>query len=195
MKNNNSYITGIVFLKFLLFLIAGVILGGAFFYSPYVDKESIDFSVINRHFDSVFVDCETVSDKLMTVLILSELEIRYLFLLFVSGFTYFCFIAAGGLMIARGFLLGFSSSSVMFAFSVRREIVIAYLLFSIVSSLILVYLSASAYIFSFDFSEIKRNHTVLRRSPVVYKYFFSLILSMGGLLINNFLYCLLIFLL
>ena len=200
LRNNQSYIRCIVLLKFLIFLIVGIILGGAFFYSSYVNKQTLDVSAIEGHFKSIFVGCETFSEGLLTVLVLSEPEIRYLFLIFVSGVTYFCFIASGLLMLGRGFLLGFSSSILIYLRLdqngvINNRILIAYLAFNVISSLILISLSAAAYIFSFDFRTIKKNHFVLRRAPIIYKYSFSLILSLGGLLINNFLYCLFFYLL
>ena len=194
-KNTTSYIRGTVALKFLVFLIIGIIIGGAFFGSPYIDKSSFNTDAIDKHFESVFVDCETFSEMLLTVLILSELEIRYLFLIFISGFTYFCFVASGFMMLGRGFMFGFSSSCIIFMYSeasssVTGAVLVSYLLFNVISLFILISLSVAAYIFSFDFRKIKRNHFVLRRAPIIYKYSFSLIIALGALLINNFMYCL-----
>ena len=200
LRNNQTYVRGVVTLKFLIFLILGIILGVAFFNTSYVDKSAIDIIAIKRHFEGIFVGCETFSEVLLTVLMLSELEIRYLFLIFVSGFTYFCFIVSGLMLFGKGFLFGGALSALAYLSRdprayVSGRVIVAYLIFNLISSLILISMSASAYIFSFDFSTIKRNHFVLRRAPIIYKYSFSLILSLGGLIINNFLYCLFFYLL
>ena len=191
-KNKNSYVRGIVDLKFLLFLVVGIVIGGGFFHSSYVDRSAVDFGIIYGHFSGIFVGCETFSEKLMTVLVVSEMDIGYLFLIFISGFTYFCSIASGLMMLGRGFMLGIASSCLIYASKGLTDLGAAtmlYTVFSVISVLILISLSTSAYIFSFDFSTIKRNRYVLRRAPIIYKYSFSLILSLGGLIINNFLYC------
>lgn len=194
-RNDQAYIRGKVALRFLLLFIAGVFVGGALFYSSRTDRSVLSIDTVIKHFNSIFVGCETFSDNLLTVLVLSEFEIRYLFLIFISGFTYFCFIASGFMMLGRGFLLGFSSSCLIYLHNndpdvITREIVGGFIAFHVISSLILICLSVSAYIFSFDFRTIKRNHFVLRRAPIAYKYVFALILALGGLLMNNFLYCL-----
>lgn len=196
-RNDPNYIKAKVTFRFLLLFGLGMLLGGELFRSGYVDRSALDVSFIKNHFESIFVGSETFSDKLLTALILSEVEIRYLFLIFISGFTYFCVVASGFMMLARGFLVGFSTSCLIYLYrvyfeAVDRYEVIIFVAFQIVSSIILICLSVSAYIFSFDFSSIKRNNYVLRRSPVIYHYVFSFIITLGGLLINSFLYCLLL---
>lgn len=194
LKNTKLYIRGTVVLKFLFFLLVGIFLGGMFFHSQYVDKIELDCSIADVHFGSIFVGCETFSECLFSVIMLSELEIRYLILIFISGFTYFCFIASAFMMIGRGFLLGFSLSYLIYIYlycssTITRSVLIAYLLFNVISSFILIFLSVASYTFSFDFRAIKRNHFVLRRAPIIYKYSFSLIIALGGLLLNKFFYC------
>ena len=194
-RNDQAYIRGKVALRFLILFIVGVFVGGALFYSSHTDRSALSIETVSKHFDSIFIGCETFSDNLLTALVLSEFEIRYLFLIFISGFTYFCFVASGFMMLGRGFLLGFSSSCIMYLHGnapniITSEMVGGFIAFHVISSLILICLSVSAYIFSFDFRTIKRNHFVLRRAPITYKYVFALILALGGLLMNNFLYCL-----
>ena len=193
-RNDISYIRGTISIRFLILFIIGIIIGGVVFSSSYIDRSALDAATVKMHFDSIFVGCETISDSLLTVLLLSELEIRYLFLIFISGFTYFCFIASGFMMLGRGFLLGFSSSCLIYLHvdspeTITRGAVVGFVIFNVIASFILIYLSVSAYIFSFDFRAIKRNHFVLRRAPIIYKYAFSLVLSLGGLLMNNLIYC------
>ena len=193
-RNDPGYIRAKVTFKFLLLFGLGMLLGGAFFRSEYVDRSALDVSLIEKHFDSVFVGCETFSDNLMTALVLSKVEIRYLILIFISGFTYFCFIASGFMMLGRGFLVGFSTSCLVYLGRLYPETVGAdaiggFVIFHTLSSVILICLSVSAYIFSFDFRGIKRNHYVLRRAPTIYNYAFALILALGGLLMNGFFYC------
>ena len=88
-KNSPIYVKLHVAFRFLIFLALGIVVGGIFFRSQYVNKEMLDARMITDHFDSVFVLCETFYDGFLTVLVLSENEIRFLFLIFISGFTYF----------------------------------------------------------------------------------------------------------
>ena len=192
-KNSAAYIRFKIIVKFSFLFIIGFGLGLGFF-NTIVDDRSVDIDTISKHFDSIFVNCETISDYLITMLAASRSDIRHLLFIFISGFTYFCFIASGAIIFSRGLLMGFSSAYIIYAFEVNSQavtpfMVIIYILSNIISSAILIHISVLAYIFSFDFRAIKRNNSILRRASITYRYSFFLILSLSGILINNLIYC------
>ena len=196
LRNDPAYIRARVAFRFLLLFGIGILLGGELFRSEYIDRSLLDASFIEKHFESIFVGCETFFDKMLTSLVLSKAEISYLILIFISGFTYFCFIASGLMILVRGFLIGFSTSYLVYLYrlyfeAVERYEVVGFVAYQIVSSIILICLSVSAYIFSFDFRD-KRNNFALLRSPIIFGYVFAFIIMLGGLLMNSFLYCLLL---
>ena len=192
-RNSNTYIRCKIALRFSVLFIIGFALGIAFF-NYATSKENLDLGIISKHFLSIFVNCDTISDYLITMLAASEGGIRHLLFIFISGFTYFCFLASATIIFSRGVLLGFSLAYMVYAHGVipgevSIAIIILYLVAHLVSAILMVHLATVSYIFSFDFRAIKRNHSVLRRAPITYRYSFAFILALGGILINNLLYC------
>lgn len=198
-RNLKSYIKAKVIVRFSSLFLIGLAIGYALFFTGGYLEKNLDALIVLEHFDSIFVGSETVSDYLLTMLMASKNDIRHLMFVFISGFTYFCFFASGAIVFSRGALLGFSSSYLIYVYRLNPDIIsnkmlVLFMASNIISAVLLIYLSSISYIFSFDFRAIKRNHSVLRRAPVAYKYAFSFILTLGGLLINNLTYCILSFL-
>ena len=81
-RNSNIYIRCKIALRFSVLFIIGFALGIAFF-NYATSKENLDLEIISKHFLSIFVNCDTISDYLITMLAASESGIRHLLFIFI----------------------------------------------------------------------------------------------------------------
>lgn len=182
--------------RFFLIFFLGLALGITLFvFGP---KESfMNPTPIIEHINSVFVDCDTLSECFIDVIKVSEADLTHIFFIFISGFTYFCFAASGIIVFSKGFTFGFS---LMFLIEIQHKIpnvnTIGFIIIFAVTKFVLciqaLLLASETYVFSYDFRAIKQNFSVLRRAPVTYKFIFVFIRTVGASLLVNFIYCLLI---
>ena len=182
--------------RFFLLFFVGLGIGITLFvFSP---KESIvDPDFIIDHINSIFVQNDTLSNCFVELVKFSEVDLTHLFFIFISGFTYFCFVASGMIVFSKGFNFGFS---LMFLFEIQNNLTdinaIAFILVFAIVKLILciqaVLLASETYVFSYDFRGIKQSFSILRRAPVTYKFIFVFIRAVGASLFTNLIYCLLI---
>ena len=77
---------------------------------------------------------------------------------------------------------------------INNKILVVFVIAKIMLCAISVSLAVSSYIFSYRFRDIKASGSVLRRAPITYKYIFSFITSTGGVLLTNWVYCFIIYL-
>ncbi len=194
-RNTLTYINYKVAVRFIVLFIVGLSLGIVAFFSEYRIDGTFDYGVLNDHFESIFVKCETISDYSVSILFASEKDIRYIIFIFISGFTYFCFIASGAIVFSKGFIVGFASAYIVLVKKISPDLfpdifVLIFIFINLTISAIIIHLATKGYIFSYEFRAIKKNHSILRRAPITYRYIASLILALGGILIFNLLYCL-----
>lgn len=194
-RNSPKYISKKSRLSFsLLFLVgfaAGILVFSFGISDGYI---SVCPDYINKHFSSIFVECDTFSGYISHLLKVSGNDLKHLLLVFVSGFTYFCFIAVSAISFAKGFTLSFSVSYMIAASSSidTVDVCIGPALFffvKLITSIILINLSVRSYIFSYDFRSIKQNCSILRRSPYTYRYVLAFISAVGYSLLINLVYC------
>ena len=196
-RNSDSYpVTKSKFYFFLILLI-GFLLGVAVFHVSSNNSFSTNLSPVEKHLKYIFSLSDNFADRFIDVIKLSELELCHVFFIFISGFTYFCFIASGAIIFAKGFMLGVSTSYLMLISSPIHSInAIAFGLIFFLSKFIICIitttLASKTYIFSYDFRVIKQNCSILRRASVTYKFVFLFIKALGGCLLLNFIYCALI---
>ncbi len=198
-RNTEQYKKYKVTSKFIVLFIFGIAIGISyawFTFNTMTYDRNIYINAIKNHFDSIFSECNTLSDYSLNILKASRNDIRYLFYIFIGGFTYFCFFAAGLIVFSKGLIVGYSATC-LFCLSNWLDGMISFkllfILYSFVTSVIVIGLSSVAYSFSFEFRAIKRNRSVLMRAPIAYRFIFSLIWSLGGLLTVNMLYCLFVY--
>ena len=199
-RNNNLYIRRKLFLTFSFLTVIGLVLGVAIFDALYRNKV-FDTVWITEHFNKVFADCSTFTDFFSVILKRSEADIRTLIFVFITGFTYFCFPVAGAMTLAKGFITGFSVfylisckdfMSITFAGSNSIILPTIFITTRLTVCSITVYLAMSSYIFSYKFREVKSNRSILRRAPITYKFFYTFIYSVGGILLTNSCYCIIL---
>ena len=192
-KNSGSYARRRVSFGFATLCIVGILLGIIVFTigarEGYIH---IDGRLISEHFISIFLECDTILEGFSRLLKASSADLRHLFFIFISGFTYFCFLASSAIAFAKGFSIGFSFACL---YAIIADIpglnIASATIFVLAKSLILANLLAlavDAFIFSYDFRTIKINRSVLRRAPCMYKYIFSLIRAVGSSLLINLIY-------
>lgn len=194
-KNSKIYASTKTKISFYLLFFVGAILGIAAFLLVSQDDSIIDASHIKIHINSIFVNCDSVSDYFIETLKISETDLSHIFFIFISGFTYFCFAVAGIIIFAKGFMFGFS---VLFLFEIKDTLasmqmtpfIWLFLLLKFIICSIAIYLASETYMFSYDFRSIKQNLSVLKRAPVTYKFIFVFTRTIGSSLIVNFIYCL-----
>lgn len=195
-KSSREYADARSKFRFFLLLFLGLALGITSFAA--VPKESFtDYRSIAEHIDSIFVECDTLSECFIEVIKVSKAELTHIFFIFISGFTYFCFAASGMIIFSKGFTFGFS---LMFLIEAKSKLpsinTVGFIIIFAIIKLILcvqaVLLASETYVFSYDFRAIKQSFSVLRRAPITYKFIFVFIRTVGASLLVNFIYCLLV---
>lgn len=190
-RNTERYKKYKVSSRFTALFILGVAIGISYAIVSFNTKPH-DINAIARHSASIFSDCSQLSDYSLDILKASRNDIRYLFYIFISGFTYFCFLASGLIVFSKGMIFGYSAAYLLLLahhFPKINTFTFLFILYSGITSVIVITLSSVAYLFSYEFRAIKRNRSVLMRAPITYRFIFSLIWSLGGLLTANMLYC------
>ena len=194
-RNTYQYKKYKVSSKFVALFIIGLAFGISYSLTTLLEDASLCEAyayTIKKHFDNIFSKCISLSDYSLDVLKSSMNDIRYLFYVFVGGFTYFCFYAAGLIVFAKGLTVGYATASLILLsqrYASMIPFTALFIIYGLVSSSVIVGMSSVAYLFSFEFRAIKRNRSVLRRAPIAYRFVFSLLLSLGGIITVNFLYC------
>lgn len=190
-KNSEYYAQKKSIISFLLLLSLGVALGVTIYHSAYQDRSNsieqiIDFIKVRKSSTNSFTDIFSL------VFAFSKSDIRILFFVFISGFTYFCLFASSIMIVSDGFLVGFTSlfliESCLAKYNSVHLIPFAFLTSKLGISLIIIYLGTVAYVFSYKFREIKSSGSILRRASITYKYIFIFIYSLGGIFIINLAY-------
>lgn len=196
-RNKCFYIHKKIFLTLSVILLLGIVFGISIFDSIYSEK-ALKTVWISDHFNKAIESCSTFSDFFSVILKRSEADIRTLIFIFITGFTYFCFPVAGAMILAKGFVTGFSFFYLIscndymisrFAYVESIALSVFFVISKLIACLITVYLAMSSYIFSYKFREVKSNSSILRRAPVTYRYFYTFIYSVGGILLINTCYC------
>ncbi len=196
-RNTERYKKYKVTSRFIVLFILGLTIGVSYAFVSF-DTTLCNIEAVTKHSASIFSECRQLSDYSLDILKASRNDIRYLFYIFIAGFTYFCFLAAGLIVFSKGLIFGYSMTHLLLLMRHFPEIItfaFLFILYSYITSVIVIMLSSVAYSFSFEFRAIKRNRSVLRRAPITYHFIFSLIWSLSGLLTVNMLYCLFICLL
>ena len=196
-RNNESYIKRKVSLSFLMLMVIGILCGIAVFDAVF---RFSDYSpeYVSLHFGKALKSCVTFSDYFSEILNASKTDIRNIFFIFIAGFTYFCYPACGIIVLAKGFLGGFTVFYLVEVFKKcyfanENLLFLSFVVSRLLLSIIAIYLAMTAYVFSYKFREIKSNSSVLRRAPITYKYIFIFIYSVGGVLLVNSVYYLFIY--
>lgn len=181
---------------FFLFLF-GCVLGAVIFNIGFDNSELYNSEPITVHIQKIITSGASYTDLLSKAIKLSKTDLSHVFFVFISGFTYFCFFASGAIVFAKGFMLGFSLAFLIpqydsIPFTVPLIYIVVYCITKLISSVITALLAAETYVFSYDFRIIKQNCSILRRASVTYKFAFVFIKALGGCLLSNLLYCILI---
>ena len=196
-RNTEKYVNRKLSFEFLLLALLGAV-SGIIAFSEICRHESYSLEYVIYHLDSTLKNCVLFSDYFSEILNTSKPDIRNLFFIFISGFTYFCWPACAVMIFSKGFLYGFSAlylaeALVMLDIPSGRLVLIIFIASRVLLSAVAIYLATISCIFSYRFREIKSNRSVLRRAPITYKYFFIFIYSTGGILLINYIYCFFIY--
>ena len=136
----------------------GFVLGIAAFFIGSRDNALTDAAYIQKHINSIFANCNTVSDYFIATLKISETDLSHIFFIFISGFTYFCFAVAGIIVFAKGFMFGFSA---LFLFGIQDGLshsgedafVWIFLLLKFAIASVAILLASETYLFSYDLQQ------------------------------------------
>ncbi len=180
---------------FVLFAISAV-LGAVFcrITEPKVSEHMKD--QIISHFCEAFSGCETPTDYFTVIISCASADLRYLLVIFTAGFTYFCKYAAGAMVCARAFTVGFSSEFLLL--SLRNGIIslkyplVYFALFVFCELFVLaliIYLAVKATLFGDDFRRLRGRRSLMLRSPVIYRYIFLFLTAIGLIIAVNAGYC------
>ena len=197
-RNSESYSLSRSRFFFFSLLFIGILLGVIVFFAVGLNStQQLDPTPIKEHIESIISLDEKLSGLFIDVIRLSKIDLCHLFFILISGFTYFCFIASGAIVFAKGFMFGYSLMFLTFSCK-NTDFKSIYLFGSIffwsrlLISMIASELSSETYVFSYDFRMIKQSCSILRRASVTYKFTFVFIKALGGCLLINIIYCLLI---
>ena len=196
-RNAKSYTDKIARFKFLSLFIIGFI-SGCLVFSGFSNKAlSPYYTYISKHLQDIISMRGEFSLLLFEVIKISKTDLYHLFFVFIAGFTYFCFPVTGDIVFTKGFMFGYS---LFFIKHLPNDIVlnskvaftVIFFMIKLIIGIITASQAAETYIFSYDFKLIKQNCSILRRSPATYKFAFLFLKSLGGCLLLNLIYCILI---
>lgn len=181
------------FLMFLLAFTAGMLISKA----TYVENADTN-KMISSHFTQVFRGCNGCKDYFTVIISASSSDIRYLLLLFTTGFTYFCAPATSVFLMCKGATLGFSLNYMLISARIGAlSLPLPYLAATIftaiefITSLFMVWLGAKSLVFSYEFRKLRGRKRRILTSPVIYNYLLLYLTAFGLVLIINTVSCLL----
>ena len=126
----------------------------------------------------------------------SASDIRYLLLIFASGFTYFCGVADSVFIISKGFTVGFSLQYLISLTQKSQTLlqnpkaaVATFALSEIILSLFMVFLASKALIFAYEFRKLRGRKSQIIKSPLIYRYMLLCATAFGLILTINVLSC------
>lgn len=194
-KNSELYLYRKIRKQYLAPAIIGLLLGTIIISILFPQAEKVlDSSLLEKHFAGMFVGCKKISECFSFVFQLSFSDIRHTFLIFISGFTYFCFFASATVIFVKGLIFGtaitYAILSTASAFSLN---LLVFLLCKAALLCVMLELASAAYSFSYDFRAIKSKKSVLRRAPATYQYTYRFAVTLGMILFINLVYSLLIY--
>jgi hypothetical protein len=151
---------------------------------------------ISKHFLNVFDGCSKHTDYLTVIISSSSADLRYLLLVFTSGFTFFCKYAAAAMVAIRAFSVGMS---IEFLFCVLNDGIITlrhpslsfflFTVFKILTAGFIIYLSVKSILFGYDFRRLRGRRSLILRSPVIYSHIFLFLTAVGFIIVVNSAYC------
>lgn len=195
-KNTDFYTQQKAIISFVILILLGITIGVAVYDTIYRDRSG-NINVIVNYFRNGYINCNSFNDWFSLVINFSKSDIRILLFVFISGFTYFCLLAAGLMTVSEGFLVGFTALYLFEGCSIQSSDINPLCLIFVISKLIIccviTYMGASSYIFSYKFRDIKTNCSILRRASITYRYIFIFVYSLGSILIINFAYTYILF--
>lgn len=155
-------------------------------------EERIFFDRIASHFTDVFSGCDSLKNCFSVIITASAPDIRYLILLFASGFTFFCGIANSAAIICQGFTFGFSFNYLLSAIKTDaallptpKNAIIIFSVSEILMMLFMVFLATSSLLFAYEFRRLRGLRTKILRSPLIYRYVLLYLTAFGLILILN----------
>lgn len=198
-RNTLKYALIKAILKYLLLLTISFA-SGMLFCMATGDKLLEDpdiYKSVARHFTDVFNGCSSFQSYASVTISSSSADIRYLILIFTSGFTYFSALANSALILCKGFTLGFSLEYLLSSIkatpsflSEPYKAVTLFILSEFALSAFMVFLSAKTLIFAYDFRRIRGRKSKIIRSPVIYHYILLYLTGFGLILMINLISCL-----
>ena len=186
-------------LKYSLLLILSFASGMLFSMATgykFLDNDAL-YNVIAKHFTEVFKGCSSFQSYASVTISSSAADIRYLLLIFTSGFTYFCGLANSALIICKGFTIGFSFQYLLSAIKANTEFLryplkaaTIFILSELALSAFMVFLSSKTLVFAYDFRKIRGRKSTLVKSPIIYRYILLYLTGFGLVLMINLISCL-----
>jgi len=192
--SKNVYIKNITAFGFMfaLSVLAGVLCCSNYDFSV-SDKISVQ---IISHFADAFYGCDDYSDYISVVIKASLSDLRHLAFVFAAGFTMFCGLACCVVNFCRGFTFGFSAAYLLLMiqsgisdFSSPKVEFVLFIISKLLIGAVIVYLSARANIFGYEFRKLRGRKSAIIRSPVIYKYILVFVIMFGFIVLVNTAYC------
>ena len=156
------------------------------------DSAAID-ARISAYFSADFAACEDIFDYTTELLTFSKQDLSNIFIIFTAGFTMLSGAIISGLLVFRGFSMGFSISYLAFAVrsgSVELEHPIAsVILFSVLCALcaaIMIHMGVKTTVFADEFKALGGRPRKIIRSKALYMQIFRFLIAFGAILIFNF---------
>lgn len=189
-RNTSSYVLLRIGLGYAFIFTIAFVLGIVFFslFSAGVLKSEKTATIVFSHFSKVFDGCSSCKDYFTVIIAASASDIRLLFLLFTSGFTYFSGIATSAFTACRAFTFGFSFRYLMLISDElfnSQSVVFVFAVFELAFALLMLFLCVKSQVFSYDFRRIRERKSRMISSPVIYMYMLLYLTAFGLVLILN----------
>lgn len=147
-------------------------------------------------FPNDLAGCTDIFSFCKHILAISRKDLSDLFVVFTAGFTMLAGFIASGVLLYRGFSLGFTVSTLVYALRANTlgiaHPVLAAILFSSLSALgavILLHLSVRSTLFSDDFKALCGRPGRIIRSGLLYAHIFRFLIAFGAFLLLNLIRC------
>jgi len=147
---------------------------------------------ISKHFTNVFNGCSSFKSYASVIVSASAPDIRYLLLLFTSGFTYFCSIADSIFVLCKGFTVGFCFRYMLLITKLYPDILrapikasVIFLISELSFALFMTFLSTKTLMSAYEFRKLRGRKSQIIRSPAIYRYILLYLTSFGLVLIIN----------